>query len=63
MAQLSDMLPRAEFRRVHRSFFFNLERIISLDKQSLKLGQQVIPIGKQFRDNLGEFWTKLFRKD
>lgn len=63
MAQLSDMLPRAQFRRVHRSFLVNVEHISRLDKQSLQLSQQVIPIGEQFRINLGEFWAKLFRKD
>lgn len=56
MKSLEEKLQTSHFRRVHRSYIVNLERIIALDGNSLEIMEKGavknIPIGKNYRDEL-----------
>ena len=49
---LSDLLERLQFSRlirIHRSYAVNLDAINSFDDQLIKIGNQEIPIGRNYR--------------
>lgn len=51
---LSDLLERLQFPRlirIHRSFAVNLDEISSFDEQLIRIGQQEIPIGRNYRQD------------
>lgn len=56
MKSLEEKLPAAKFRRVHRSYIVNLEKVEAVENASLEVtvkGQkQTIPIGKNYREEL-----------
>nr|HMS69098.1 LytTR family DNA-binding domain-containing protein [Saprospiraceae bacterium] len=56
MKSLEDKLHSSNFRRVHRSYIVNLGKVLALDGNTLEVmekGQvKVIPIGKNYRDEL-----------
>jgi DNA-binding LytR/AlgR family response regulator len=56
MKSLEDKLQSLNFRRVHRSYIVNVDKITALDGNSLEVlekGQiKSIPIGKNYRDEL-----------
>lgn len=58
MKSLEDKLQTLHFRRVHRSYICNLDKIIAIDGNTLEVmekGQiKSIPIGKNYRDELLE---------
>lgn len=58
MKSLEDKLPSALFKRVHRSFIVNLDKITALDGNILEVmekGQtKILPIGKNYKDDLLE---------
>ena len=56
MKSLEERLPTKKFRRVHRSFIVNLEKVLAVEGSSLEVnvkGQnKLIAIGKNYRDGL-----------
>lgn len=56
MKSLEDKLQSLNFRRVHRSYIVNVDKIIAIDGNDLEVmekGQvKLIPIGKNYRDEL-----------
>ena len=50
ISYLQQKLPENKFLRVHRSFIVALDRIASFTPNSLKLGNQVIPIGRNYKN-------------
>lgn len=56
MKSLEEKLQSLNFRRVHRSYIVNIDKIIALDGNALEVmekGQvKSIPIGKNYRDDL-----------
>lgn len=52
MKYLSDLLPSPAFLRVHRSYLVNRSLINLVDKNSIQVGNERIPIGENYRDNL-----------
>ncbi len=58
MKSLEEKLPAAKFRRVHRSYIVNLEKVEAVEGSALEVtvkGQQkTIPIGKNYREALLE---------
>lgn len=58
MKSLEDRLPSAVFKRVHRSYIVNLNKITALDGNILEVlekGQtKILPIGKNYKDELLE---------
>ena len=49
MKYLEEMLPAKAFLRVHRSYLVNRELISLIDKNSLQIGEDRIPIGENYR--------------
>ena len=56
MKSLEDRLPAGIFKRVHRSYIVNLNKILALDGSILEVmekGQtKILPIGKNYKDEL-----------
>lgn len=52
MKALSELLPPAQFIRVHRSYLINKNEVKSIAKTHLQVGNDEIPIGKLYRANL-----------
>ncbi|MBB6128330.1 LytR/AlgR family response regulator transcription factor [Mucilaginibacter lappiensis] len=49
---LLEKLPAATFIRVHRSFVIALDKIDSIERNTILIGETKIPIGDQYRDEL-----------
>jgi Response regulator of the LytR/AlgR family len=47
-----DIFPHARFLRVHKSFIVNLQHVCQLERNSILLNGQQVPIGRNFRDDL-----------
>jgi len=52
MKYLTELLPFPEFLRVHRSYLVNRACINLVDKSSMQVGAEVIPIGENYRSNI-----------
>ena len=56
MKSIEKRLPAHKFKRVHRSFILNIDRIISIEDSSVIVavedGQRTIPIGKSYKEKL-----------
>lgn len=42
-------LPKNDFIRIHRSYIINLRNVVSLIGNSVKIGDTLIPIGRDYR--------------
>jgi DNA-binding LytR/AlgR family response regulator len=52
MRYLSDLLPSDLFVRVHRSYLVNKDHVCMMNRMQLKIGNDAIPVGENFRANL-----------
>ena len=54
MEQFDEMLPYQAFCRVHRSFMVHFKYVKSIREQALLLyeGNQLIPIGRNYKNNV-----------
>lgn len=52
MKYLAELLPSHAFLRVHRSYLVNREAISQAGKNTVHLGNEIIPVGELYRDNL-----------
>ncbi|MBN2812459.1 MAG: LytTR family transcriptional regulator, partial [Bacteroidales bacterium] len=43
-------LPDDQFIRVHKSWVVNLARVESVERNRIKIGDRLIPIGETYRD-------------
>lgn len=53
---LAERLPFAHFRRVHRSYIVNTQRIEAVEDHQLRLGPYEVPVGKSYQE---EFYRSL----
>lgn len=53
MKNLETLLPAFMFARVHRSYLINRQAITLLGRQHLQVGDEQIPLGENYRSNLG----------
>ena len=51
MKSMEDQLPNELFRRVHKSFIINKNKITSYNSQSIFINEHEIPIGRVYKDN------------
>ena len=54
------LLTRPEFMRIHRSYIVNLERIESITRTSVQIGDVTIPVSDQYKDIFSDYisrWT------
>lgn len=47
--KLEEILPAAQFVRVHKSFIVALDKIESVERNRIKIGDRIIPISETFR--------------
>jgi DNA-binding LytR/AlgR family response regulator len=52
MKGIENRLPENVFVRTHRSFIVNLDKIESLEDNSIVIQQKYIPIGASYKDAL-----------
>jgi DNA-binding LytR/AlgR family response regulator len=55
-SQLEKGLPPENFHRIHKSFIVSLDKIESIERNVVKIGEQRIPVGKNYQDG---FYKKL----
>lgn len=55
MKKMEERLPRDRFIRVHRSFIVRIGEIKSISGNKIELGEQQIPIGKNYKSSLYEY--------
>jgi two-component system LytT family response regulator len=51
MKYISELLPSTSFARVHRSYLVNRTYIDVIDKNSIRIGGESIPIGESYRSS------------
>ncbi|KAA8481684.1 LytTR family two component transcriptional regulator [Arcticibacter tournemirensis] len=51
MKKLEEVLPNQRFARVHKSFIVSIDKIESIERGRIQIGDKVIPIGDTYRDN------------
>ena len=47
---MEDLLPSDNFIRVHKSYMVAMNKIESIERNIIKIGEQMIPIGLNYRD-------------
>jgi DNA-binding LytR/AlgR family response regulator len=52
IAELTERLPAARFRRVHRSYIVALDKIVRYTSREVFLPEQRIPVGEAYRESL-----------
>lgn len=55
---LEEKLPARRFMRVHRSFIVSLDKISSLTRNSIQIGNVTIPVSDQYKDTFNVFLSK-----
>lgn len=48
-------LPESKFMRIHRSFVVNLDKIDSIERSQVIIGNQRITVADQYKERFGEF--------
>ncbi len=52
LKDILDHLPDNTFFRIHRSYVINLDHVQAIDLHQVKIADQIIPLGKAYRDEL-----------
>ena len=55
---LEEKLPSKRFMRIHRSFIVSLDKITSMNKNSVQVGKVNITVGDQYKETFGQFLSK-----
>jgi len=53
MKYLSELLPSAHFKRVHRSYLVGIKHITVISRNKIALGDINIPVGESYRNEVG----------
>jgi DNA-binding LytR/AlgR family response regulator len=56
-------LPDEYFKRVHKSFIVNINKIDALTSKELKIKEEIIPIGRNYYADLQKIIYKLNEND
>jgi DNA-binding LytR/AlgR family response regulator len=59
MKNMEQGLPADRFIRVHRSYIVAVDKISTVQSNSVRVGSKEIPVGKNYRDGLMEVVQKL----
>ena len=51
MKQLEEILPPNRFVRVHKSYIVALDKITSIERQEIHIGDRIIPIGNTYQEH------------
>ncbi|HCO67971.1 MAG TPA: DNA-binding response regulator [Dysgonomonas sp.] len=60
MQQLSEKLPENTFMRVHRSFIVNLDKVQTIERNTIVFGKVYIPVSDTYREKFNKFLSKRF---
>jgi two-component system response regulator LytT len=55
---LENRLPSTKFMRVHRSYIVQLEKITSVSRNALNIGELSITIGEQYKEGFNQYLSK-----
>ena len=62
MKSLEDKLPSSHFRRIHRSYIVNIDKILAIDGSTVDLHEKgqtkELPIGKNYKDEILDLINK-----
>ena len=58
MKALENKLPPQRFMRIHRSYIISLRQIKSVTRNSVQIGDEVIPVSNQYKDNFNQFISR-----
>ncbi len=58
MKRIMDYLPSPAFMRVHRSYIVNMQKIDSVDRNRIVIGENFIPISESYKDNVYGYLNK-----
>ena len=50
MKKMEDALPEVHFQRVHKSYIVSIDKIDSIERGRIFIGDKVIPVGDTYRD-------------
>jgi DNA-binding LytR/AlgR family response regulator len=60
---VEDYLPPNQFMRIHKSFLVQIDKIQSIDKTSLMVGQIKLPLSRNYREALlGKIEEKVLKR-
>jgi DNA-binding LytR/AlgR family response regulator len=48
---MEDTLPEKHFVRVHKSYIVALNKIDSIERSRIRIGDKIIPVGDTYRDD------------
>ena len=51
MKQLEEILPSHRFLRVHKSYIIALDKINSVERQEIHIGDRIIPVGITYQES------------
>jgi two-component system, LytTR family, response regulator len=51
MKKMVENLPEERFIRVHKSYIVSIDKIESIERSRIQIGEKIIPIGDTYRDN------------
>ncbi len=52
LASILKKLPQTDFMRIHRSYIVNMKHVVSLIGNSLRIGGQLLVVGREYRRKL-----------
>jgi len=55
LKSLEEKLPGNKFMRIHKSFIISLEKVTSLTKNTVYIGDKMLPVSDQYKDEFAEF--------
>ncbi|MBR9860983.1 response regulator transcription factor [bacterium] len=62
MSQIKEMLPQLNFLKVHRRFLINIKYVKSMEKETLIIGNDTIPISSTYKKRLKEIFQNSVHK-
>jgi DNA-binding LytR/AlgR family response regulator len=54
--EIMDILPEDNFVRTHKSYIIAINKIESIERNRIKIGEKLIPVGNTFKD---EFYNRI----
>ncbi len=52
MSAILEQLPEDQFARVHKSFIVNIDKVVTVSKDSITIEENKIPIGRSYKDEI-----------
>ena len=49
--KMKELLPNSNFVRVHKSFIVAINKIKTVERNRIKIGEKLIPIGETYKKN------------